>query len=98
MIDRLEDLDVDVKETGCGMDSTGSEYGPMAVPFEHGDKFSWSLKSELFLLYLRDCQVLKDYSPQVHSDRSVFNLLSFYDKVFIFCETERSSFIAHMKF
>jgi hypothetical protein len=36
-------------EGRCGLDSSGSEHGPMASSCEHGNKASGSIKGEEFL-------------------------------------------------
>jgi hypothetical protein len=43
----------------CGLDSSDSEYGPVAGTCEHGNKPSGSIKDGEFLDYLIDYQLLK---------------------------------------
>jgi len=46
----LEDnIKMDLTETGCGLDSSGSEYIPTAGPCECGKKCSSSIKTGTFL-------------------------------------------------
>jgi hypothetical protein len=39
-------IKMDRKETGCGLDSSGSEYGPVAGSCEHGNEPAVSISGE----------------------------------------------------
>jgi hypothetical protein len=47
---------------GCGLDSCGSEYGPVVGTCEHGNESSTAIKDWEFLDYLRNLCVCKSYS------------------------------------
>jgi hypothetical protein len=54
----------------CGLDSSGSGYGPVAGCCENGNEPSGSIKGGEFLDSLSDCQLLnKDFALWSHINR-----------------------------
>jgi hypothetical protein len=53
-----ENAEMDLRETGSGPKSSGSEQGSTGDYCEHCNKFSGSIKEEALLEYLSDCQLL----------------------------------------
>jgi hypothetical protein len=58
-----DNIIVDLKETGCRMDSTNSEQGPLVVSCEHCNEPSGSVKRGELFDCLIDYQSLKDCVP-----------------------------------
>jgi hypothetical protein len=56
----MHNIKTDLKEIGCGLDYTGSAYGPVAGSCEHGEEPSDSRKYRGFLDQLSYYQLLKE--------------------------------------
>jgi hypothetical protein len=58
---------MDLRETRCGLDSSVSEYEPLAGSCDHGDEPLDFIKGLEFLHQLSDYQLLKKYSAPLSS-------------------------------
>jgi hypothetical protein len=58
-----KDIRRDLKDIGCGMDSSGSGYVPVAGSCEQGNATSSFIKDGSFSERLSYCQLLKDNVP-----------------------------------
>jgi hypothetical protein len=61
MVDVREGMDGRVGESN-GLDSSGSEWRPVAVFYKNSDEYLGCIKGSEFLYQLNDCQLCKNYS------------------------------------